>query len=161
MSDGSSQGMTAEGALGVILGGDEPPSPDAMDTEHTPDAWAARLLAKDDNINGYDEHAQVLAKYILLAIQRMPMLARLGSEAQYLVDEDDGRPLYERTHYGTVVVPAIDGPLKDVVYTDPEHPFRRALNAATGFSFGWAVNIVRYALELPPLPNPAIITVGG
>jgi hypothetical protein len=29
----------------------------------------------------------------------------------------------------------------------------------TGFMWGWAVNAVRRCLELPPVPNPAIITL--
>lgn len=152
-NDGSQQGIGPERALKTILGGE--PAPEKQD-ERTPEFWRARLRAKDDDINGYEAHAEVMAKYIMLAIERMPGLARVGNESVYLTDMDG------KTHYSkeTVIVEDLSDVLKKV-YTDENHPFRRALSAATGFSWGWAFNIARYALGLKPQPNPAIVTIGG
>jgi len=33
-------------------------------------------------------------------------------------------------------------------------------NECSGFQFGWALNAVRAIVELPPVPNPAILTIG-
>ena len=38
--------------------------------ERTPEFWYARLKAKDDNIGGYEAHAEVMAKYIIEAYEK-------------------------------------------------------------------------------------------
>lgn len=149
MSDGSQQGISADRALGTILGGEPAPK---EDEEKSPAWWLARLKAKNDDINGYEAHAEVIAKYILEAYEKDPRLKECPNSRVYGTYPDG------KTNYNKVAVPDLSDEMKKV-YPDENHPFRRALDEATGFSWGWAFNIARYAVELPPQPNPAIIEV--
>lgn len=150
MSDGSQQGVSADRALGTILGGEEPPS---EEEEKTPQWWLDHLLGREDDVGSYEGHAETMAKYIILAYRRMPGLVHAPNSPVWLTSE------WGDKDYDVVVLPDLSDCLKKV-YADEDHPFRKALGEATGFSWGWAFNIARYALELPPQPNPAIITVG-
>ncbi len=144
MSDGTQQGIGAERALRTIVGGEPPPG---EDEGLSPEQWLRRLEAKDDGIDGYDDHAEVMAKYIVEAYRRVPGLVHAPNVGVYLWEGDEGQ----------LLVPGLSDVLKRLY---PEgHPFRRALSEATGFTWGWAFNIARYALGLPPQPNPAIVTV--
>lgn len=150
MSDGSRQGIDAERALDTILGGK---SALKGDEEKTPAYWKERLAKKNDDIDGYDAHAEVMAKYILEAYIEYPALSGLPISNVFLKgDIDWGRA------QDFVLVPSVDGALKKI-YPDDNHPFQRALDEATGFSWGWACNIARYALGLPEKPNPALMTI--
>jgi len=153
MTDGTQQGIEAERALKTILGGRPAP---AEEEERTPAFWLARLEAKDDDIGGYEAHAEVIAKYIVKAYRQIPGLVHAPNDSVYFRDE------HGETDWDSpkILVRGLSDCLKDV-YTDEQHPFRRALSQATAFSWGWAFNIARYSLGLPPQPNPAIITIGG
>lgn len=124
MSDGTQQGWGADEALKAIMGGEQPKE------VKTPSYWLKRLEEKSDDCEGYDKHAEVMAKYIVEAYKKYPMLK---------------------------VLPNSDTLKK--IYSDEKHPFRQALSEATGFTGGWAFNIARYALGLPPQQNPAIIEI--
>ena len=150
MSDGSQQGIEAERALRTILGGE--PAPE-KDDHNSPAFWLKRLREKDDNINGYEAHAEVIAKYILQAYDSHPHLKNAPNETKYQEPIDWDNPV--------VLVKNLSDQIKEEVYTDKNHPFRQALSEATGFSWGWAFNIARYAIGLSPQPNPAIIEIGG
>ena len=119
----------------------------------TPAYWLARLATKDDNIDGYENHAEVIAKYIIEAYRTNPELVILNNRRTYLTDNDG------QTQYSIVLVDSLYDALKKVY--GPEHPCSLALAEATGFSWGWAYNTARYALELPLRPNPAIISIPG
>lgn len=150
MSDGSQQGIAAERALKTILGGE--PAPE-KDDHNSPAYWLKRLCEKDDNINGYEAHAEVIAKYILQAYESHPHLKDAPNESKYLEPIDWENPV--------ILTKSLSDQLKQEVYQDPKHPFRQALSEATGFSWGWAFNIARYTIGLPPQPNPAIIEIRG
>lgn len=149
MNDGSQQGISPSRAIHTILGGEPAP---VLDDHNSPAYWLKRLTEKDDNINGYDAHAEVMAKYILQAYESHPALREAPCSTVFVepIDWENMR----------VLVHSLGDRLKAEVYTDPEHPFRRAYSDATGFTWGWAFNIARYALGLPPEPNPAILSVG-
>lgn len=149
MSDGSQQGIGAERALGTILGGK--PAPE-KEEEKTPEFWLKRLTEKDDNIDGYQAHAEVIAKYIIQAYKDYPQLSGIPNRTVYLKPINWNKPV--------VLIDDLSDFLKKI-YPDEKHPFRQALSGATGFSWGWAFNIARYAIGLPPQPNPAIMTIGG
>lgn len=140
-------GATAQEGLESALAGKEP------EEERSPEYWLNRLKNKNDDIGGYEGHAEVMAKYIVEAYEANPSLADCPNSTVYQQPID----------WNNLVVLQKD--LSDVlsatVYTDPQHPFRRALNEATGFTWGWAYNIARYACGYPPQPNPAIIMVGA
>lgn len=150
MSDGTQCGMGAERALKTILGG-------AEDSEEgkqkSPEYWLERLENKSDDIDGYDKHAEVMAKYIVQAYKQYPILKSMPNSTVYL--DNDPKMLEDMVE----IVPDLSSCLKKV-YSNESHPFRKALSEATGFSWGWAFNIARYALGLPPQPNPAIMTIG-
>jgi len=150
MTDGTQQGISAKRAIETIIGGK--PAPE-KDDESSPAYWLKRLREKDDDINGYEAHAEVMAKYILLAYETHPHLQQAPNTRKYVEPVDWNNPV--------VLEHDLSDRLKDEVYTNPTHPFRRALSNATGFTWGWAFNIARYAIGLPPQPNPAIIAIGG
>jgi hypothetical protein len=147
MSDGSQQGVDPERAIKTILGGEPSPS---EEEEKSPEYWLKRLAEKDDCIDGYNAHAEVMAKYIVQAYSAKPELKQSPIESVYQKPIDWKNPV--------ILVPDLSTELKKL-YTDEQHPFRRALSAATGFTWGWAFNIARYALGLPPQPNPAIVEI--
>lgn len=149
MSDGSSLGIGPERAIKTILGDDPAPN---KEEEKSPEWWRKRLEEKDDNINGYDAHAEVIAKYMLKAIDETPELANYPVTSILQKPIDWSNPV--------ILVPALDDILIKTHYTNPSHPFRLALSEATGFTYGWAYNIVRFVLGLPEQPNPALITIG-
>lgn len=149
MSDGTQQGIGPSRALDTIIGGK--PAPE-QDDHNSPAFWLRRLREKNDDIGGYDAHAEVMAKYILLAYETHPLLRDAPNEPQYLEPINWDNPV--------ILVQGLSGRLKSEVYPDPTHPFRKALSEATGFTWGWAFNIARYAIGLPPQPNPAIIEIG-
>jgi hypothetical protein len=146
--DGSQQGIKAKRALETILGGKEPPK---KEEERPPEWWLKYLTDKDDDIDSYNKHAEVMAKYIIKAYQEQPGLQMLPNETIYMKPVDWNNPV--------ILVPSLSTVLKEKVYADENHPFRQALHEATGFTWGWAFNIARYALGLPPQPNPAIVEI--
>lgn len=149
--DGADLGITAERALKTVLGGEESPT---KDEGMSPAEMKAMLEAKDDDTDGYDAHAQVMAKYLVRLYEKYPEIAYCPTEDVYRKD-DNGETIWEG--------PALVTGLSEVAkreWPDESHPFRQALSEATGFSWGWAVNAARYCLDLPPVPNPAILTVG-
>lgn len=128
--------------------------PTNLDTEQAQEEcsreyWFNRLSNKEDNVDGYEEHAEVIAKYILSAYKQYPELTGLPNMTVYLKPIDWDNPI--------VLIPNLSNVLKKV-YPSEHHAFRRALREATGFSWGWAFNIARFAAGLPPQPNPAITT---
>lgn len=146
-SDGTQQGIGAERALETILGGEDAPT---EEEKTTPAQWLEILEAKDDSIDGYDAHAQVMAKYIIEAYRAHEGLHHAPNSTVYLHPIDWDNPV--------VLMPDLTDVMKKV-YPDESHPFRKALSGATGFSWGWAFNIARYALGLPPQQNPALMEI--
>jgi len=149
--DGADMGIGVKRALETVVGGKESPKKeDGLSSEQMKE----KLLNKDDDINGYDAHAEVMAKYIFLAMTSRDRLIRnlheIPCERIYLWKGNDS----------TVVCPDLSDVLKEHIYIDKEHPFRKALSDASGFTWGWAVNAARYAAGLPPVRNPAIIEIG-
>lgn len=153
--DGANMGIGVGRSLETVVGGkDSPEKGDGV----TKEEMREQLLAKDDNIDGYDSHAQVMAKYILLALSSKDRKIHNLHEApvspiMYFPNKDsmDGC---------VVVCNGLSDILKDHIYQDEDHPFRKALSEATGFTWGWAVNAARYAMGLPSLRNPAIMEIG-
>lgn len=149
--DGADLGITAERALKTVLGGEESPT---KDEGMSPAEMRAMLEAKNDDIGGYDAHAQVMAKYLLKLYDKYPEIVNCPTENVYRKD-DNGETIWE----GPALVNGLDEAAKRE-YPDDAHPFQVALDEATGFTWGWAVNAARYCLDLPAVPNPAIVTIG-
>ncbi len=141
MTDGAHLGVGAERALKTILAGDPPPT---RDEQMDVDAFRAWIEAAPDSPASYDDAARYAAKRILAFYQANPEAVNVPTNGQY--EERDGE--WVKT-----------GPdLYDLI-SEADPSFRDL--GLTGFQYGWAVNAARRCWELPPVPNPAIVTVGG
>lgn len=147
MSDGSQQGIKADRAIETILGGKRRPS---KGKQRSPEWWLSYLKEKNDDIDGYSDHAEVMAKYILEAYKKDSSLTQYPISRIYQEPINWDNPV--------ILSPDLSDKLKSF-YPRKSHPFRKALSEATGFTWGWAFNIARYALKLPPQPNPAIVVL--
>lgn len=143
MSDGAHMGVGAERALGTILGGEEQPEPEErMD----PVKMRAEIEAQEGP-SDYNGTAMYAAKLILHYFLDDPARAQYPNETEYEKNADGS------TDFSRVKTPDLYARMKadgiDLAALD-----------LTGFMWGWAVNAARYCVELPPVPNPAIVTIG-
>jgi hypothetical protein len=155
MSDGAHAGVDAERALGTILGGE--PAPDETgEKTMSPVEMRAKLEAQEQP-EGYDGTATYAGKLILHFLLDDPSRASIPNENVY--DREafrrDGKPWDKFSDY------IVQAGLYEVM-RDAGEPWAEVTRLdLTGFMWGWAVNAARYCVELPPVPNPAIITVGS
>lgn len=148
MGDGAHLGVSAERALNVIVGGGSQPTEDEMETA---DEMRARLLALTEMEESYSGAADWTAAQILRWLMEDPARVQTPSESEYDFDNDP--------NHGSEGL--------DPKYVISEGWYNQMKKAGllpsdlglTGFQWGWAVNAARRCLELPPVPNPAIITV--
>lgn len=146
MSDGAHLGIDAHSAMKAAIAGEPTPPP------ITTQAMGERIMATTrETATDYGAAADYIAKLILLAFRADLELAKAPTERTYS-RRDDGT-----TDWSTVVVPDLYDRLKDRL--SPEDA--EFIGGCTGFMWGWAVNAARAVMELPPVPNPAIITVGS
>lgn len=152
MSDGAHQGVTPERALKTILGGEPAPTPDEGN-----EWFVLRDKVRDaaPNPDTYDGCALRAARLILEYFDEDEEREALPTENVYakdtdgqLVWEDEGRSL-------KLVQPGLYEVMKEAGITELEYL------GLTGFQWGWAVNAARHIKGLPPVPNPAIITIGS
>jgi hypothetical protein len=152
-ADGAHLGVSAERAIKTILGGE--PSPEEGDAD-VMDVNAMRewLLsaAAEHAMDSYDECARYAGRLILESFLADPDLAQLPGETEYdwEADPDHGthgmKPQFvvHRSLYDVLEERGV--PLGDL--------------GLSGFMWGWAVNAARRCVELGPVANPAIMTVG-
>ena len=155
MSDGAHHGINAERALGTILGGE--PQPEES-KKMSPEQMLDRIREQSfDNLD-YSGAARAYARLILEAYEAHPALQDHPTKTVYLRGQD-----------GTLVT---NGPGRPVCLQPDLYDVLKSLHAGdtvkldlmsglTGFMVGWAHNAVRYALGLPPVQNPALLTIGG
>lgn len=163
--DGANLGVSADRALATVLGGKEQPT----EEEHRdPKQMEEYLLSAGGEIGGYEEGgsgygdaARLLGRYILEFMLRHPGSGLLPASPEF----DTEHPEYRQwLHVGG---PYPQAALKQQDFgsfwkeTEPEN-YREAMDkiGPSGFQFGWALNAARYCCELPPVPNPAILTIG-
>lgn len=133
--DGAHAGISAGRALGTILGGEPAPAGPAPERENAR-VWimaAAEPMAESGPCSGLED-----SRYSDAAntIAKAMLLACTPEQIA-----DRNADLY------AIVEARWPG-------------FDSWLGGATGFMVGWATNTVRWLSELPPVPNPALITVG-
>jgi hypothetical protein len=152
MSDGASQGIKPERALKTILGGEPPPDDDeGMSRQEMRDAILAVDVTKDPET--YDEAAMLTARLIYDFVMEDPFERRkIPPETEY---DWDGDPDRGSAGMKPEYIKAVG--LYDVM---KDHGIPLASLGLSGFQWGWAVNAARYALSEPPVPNPAIVTIG-
>ena len=140
-SDGAHLGINAEDSMKAVLGGEQPKkrmSPIEM----------REYLMSQEGPGGYDGTAAYCAKLVLEAMLADPSLASIPADTKWDFN-----------------APKVDG--KYVVITKGLYETLKERGTPldqldlTGFMWGWAVNAARYCVELEPVPNPAIITIGG
>jgi hypothetical protein len=161
MTDGAHLGVTADRAIQTILGGaDQPTDDERLD----PEAFRAMVLSAptaaefeasldgkvDYTDDDYGMCATVAARAILEAFLADPALAAMPTETVYDWDRDpDHGRMGMKPEF--VVNRGLSAELRDRAVRLPV--------GMSGFQWGWAVNAARFCVELPPAPNPAVITV--
>lgn len=148
--DGADLGVSAERALGTVLGGK--PSPE-KDEQMDPVQFEAWIMSHTSDLHSYEGTAAYAAKLILDHFRAHPEDTSIPTEPKYLMDKKpDGTDDWDTWRQDKSV-----RNLTDVMF---EYPEFKALDL-TGFMWGWAVNAARRCCELPSVPNPAIVTIGG
>ena len=131
MADGAHLGVTARRALGTILGG-EPPPKEAEQLAHEEFALHIRSTehALEDVLKNEDDADAYSAASRWLA-KRFLLLMEQGCKPDDLWDAFKNK------------------------WPDDEEE----AGGMTGFMHGWATNAALHTLKLPPIPNPALLTI--
>lgn len=132
-TDGAHLGVNAERALDTILGGKPSPAEDEQMDAETFRTW----IKTADREDSYGETARLCARYLLEYLTAHP--------------EDVTLPLDQWLPYRTS-----EGVWDKAM---AENPRLKEMDL-TGFMVGWAFNAARRCIELPPAPNPALMTIG-
>lgn len=139
----------AEDAMKQAIGGGVPDEKDIL----TREGLRATIMATEVVVD-YNSCANIAAKWIVEFLEEDPTRAEIPVENVYEQRGADGfmvQPIVILAH-------GLYDAMKDHGYT-LDHL------GLTGFMWSWAVNAARYVAELPvqlpPVPNPAIITVKG
>jgi hypothetical protein len=159
--DGATQGVSAGDALNVILRGQS-----EDDQVHDgPDVFAAKIRSavgppwnygepiEGEIGEGYTACANYLARQILEWLEGD--LARGLGPVEDVIEWGtlpNGDTDW-RKH--TVIEKGWSTLMKEAGY------FPDGMYGCTGFQWGWACNAARTILDIPPVPNPAIVTIGG
>lgn len=150
-SDGAHLGYSAETSLKAILGAEQPAEGSAMDPRQMME-WILSAPGEpfpNDTGQAYDACARYAARLVLQWLLADPTRAQSPVENVYEADTEDrfAMPLavVERGWYDRMKDDGV--PIGDL--------------GLSGFMWGWAVNAARRCAELPAVPNPAIMTIGG
>lgn len=95
-----------------------------------------RAVIEANQGDGYDGCANRAALAVLQLFETVPASRTWSTD-------DPGDPLYQSVKDGRP-------DLYDEVWSQ-----------MTGFQWGWAVNAAKYIVGEPPVPNPAILVIGG
>jgi len=164
MSDGANLGVSASDALGKILGGQDIPEENIKTPEEVRDRIVAQYADPQSVYPGgeyaqggdsYGRGADYLAGAVLAYFQHNPEAREWPTDQEYEKDEN-GHLVYDADGHLIPVGPSLYDEVKKFAGPAGE----RIFNSCTGFQWGWATNCARWVLDLPPQPNPAIITLG-
>lgn len=148
MSDGAQMGVGAERALESILGD----APQPTDEERqSADEMRAEILATTTDPQTYNGTAMFVANRILNWLIANPERAHEPTE---LVYDWNGDP--DHGSEGLKPEYVIAQGWHELMKADGMWPEDTGL---TGFMWGWAVNAARRCVELPEVPNPAIMEI--
>lgn len=139
--DGAQLGISAQDGMHAALGGTEDPP------RKTIGEMVAVIMATDGP-SDYSGTSNYAAKLIILWLLEDPQRAQGPTEDVYATKENGEKDYNTVAQAGWYALMKADGvPLGDL--------------GLSGFMWGWAVNAARAAMELPEVPNPAIVTIGG
>ena len=151
-SDGASQGVMPERALGTILGDKDQP---AEDEKVSPEEFEAKIRAASMEPDSYDGASLAIARVILEAVEKYPCLRDVPMESVYLTGKD-GKVNYDKP--AVHICPGMYDVLKNI-FPDEACPERKVMEGLTGFMWGWAYNASGRGLGLAEQPSPAIIEI--
>lgn len=152
-TDGAHLGVNAERALDTILGGKPSPAEDEQMDAETFRTW----IKTADREDSYGETARLCARYLLEYLTAHPEDVTLPLDDAYdyarmrAEHGNDTPPLDQWLPYRTS-----EGVWDKAAAENP----RLTEMDLTGFMVGWAFNAARRCIELPPAPNPALLTIG-
>ena len=144
-SDGAHEGISAEEAMRGAIGGEQPT------TRLTSDQMRALLEGAPLTPDGYDDGANAAARLVLEFLERHPEALAMPSDSEY-------------EWHGEDATLKIEGLYEYMKRVEPDWfaaHHENIWNELTGFMWGWAVNAARYVLSAPPVPNPALVVIGG
>lgn len=146
MNDGAHLGVRAAAAMARIVGGKEIEEQDIADLNAVRERIMATepVFGPDASESGYNTAADYAARLVYETFIADPSTALLPTDQEWDFSMTPPRTLHERT-------------LAMVVREDPRYEVLQGRYGLTGFQWGWAVNVARALVELPPAPNPAII----
>lgn len=149
--DGADLGVGADRALKTVLGGGRSPEPEE---QRTPEQLREHIETHRGP-SGYESSANEACHRILLTYEARPEAVQWPAEPEGHIEKGPenggmGRWVHDGPDLYTAVKEQTDG-LGDVSMSDL---------GLTGFQWGWAVNAAKYIVGAPPVPNPAILTVG-
>lgn len=154
MSDGAAFGLGADQAMRAVLGGDQPAEEDLMSVgEMREKILTARPPEGPSAASGwtYDDAANYAARLVLEYLLADPRRASIPTENEY-EHGADGRLVSNGSGGLNLVTAGLYETMKgDGVPIDDL--------GLSGFMWGWAVNAARRCVELPPVPNPAIVAI--
>lgn len=148
-------GVSADRALKTVLGGEDQPAEEEMRNPDEMREWLLSAMTVDEfdafiaaktgeyTDEDYGECARTTARSILEAFLADPRLAAMPAETEYdwTGYNGEGQP--------KLLVAGVDQALRERGVRYPD--------GISGFQWGWALNAARYCVELPPVPNPAIM----
>jgi len=159
--DGASFGISAGKALKVIMGGEQPEKKD----RRTPNEMRLILLGSKhpdefydkEGIEGYSNAAAYCGKLLLELFERHPELAHVPMASEYELDEELKKTDWTAAWNQRKIIR--EG-LDDVIARTESDFMQKTYDLGlTGFQWGWAVNAARYAMDIPPTSNPALLTI--
>jgi len=155
MSDGASQGVMPERALGTILGDEEQPT---EEEQLSSKEFEAKVRSASlDVTDSYDGAALGIARVIVEAIEKYPSLRSVPMEADFLRDAT-GEVVWDGDNLICYCMGLYD--ILKKIHPDKSSPERQVMDGMTGFMWGWAYNAAARILGLASQPNPAIMEIG-
>ena len=153
--DGADLGISAESALKVVLGGES----QKEQLTRTPAELRTVIEAASDRPNGYGDGANSAAKIILGFLERHTECQRMPADSKHeWPKKPDGSIDFDATPM--IVEEGIYEAIKRLEPETYSQHYEYIFGELTGFMWGWAVNAAKYCLNLPPVPNPAIVGIG-
>lgn len=156
-SDGAELGVSAERALGTILGDQESPGEDEQMSDEAFEAWIRECPAI---VNEYGETARLAAKRVLLFLEEFPEARTLAIETEGAWCDAAGVQLTQEQLREKLPEGAEFLAVKEGLYDEMK---RQGAGLAdldlTGFMWGWAFNAAHKVLGLPSQPNPTLLEV--
>lgn len=153
MTDGAHLNISADDAMGTIVGGKEQPEP-MTNAEFEDMIRSAPIMSAEDSEFDYGNCSNACARIVLEAYEDYPQLQDLPEKHELLRDAtgdiDWNNPI------------RLNITLYDVLkqlHDENSNEYRFVLSELTGFMWGWAVNAARKIRGLDPVPNPALLTI--